>query len=200
FAMQVKGVEAGLHEPRLKPSLGLGYMVDPHGADHVLNMHDTAVSNEMAMKPMRPLGLLEVLPTDEMSPRKVALFKVEQLKAVISDCLLLCFIVGVVSDNKMLADITAAVTGWDTGIMEQMRVAERVLTMARSFNVRQGLTAADDKLPRRYFQPKTDGALSEKGLDPEKMEKAKQYYYTLMGWDAETGIPLPEKLEELGIT
>jgi aldehyde:ferredoxin oxidoreductase len=72
--------------------------------------------------------------------------------------------------------------------------------MARLFNVREGFTAVDDKLPQRYFQPKTNGALSKKGLDPEMMEKAKRYYYVLMGWDPNTGVPLPEKLEELGIT
>jgi aldehyde:ferredoxin oxidoreductase len=99
-----------------------------------------------------------------------------------------------------LAALTSAVTGWDTGVVEQLRVAERILTMARLFNIRQGLTADDDKLPLRFFQPKTDGALANTSLDPEKMDKAKRYYYTLMGWDADTGIPLPEKLEELGIT
>ena len=31
------------------------------------------------------------------------------------------------------------------------------------------------------------------------LEQAKRYYYTLMGWDRNTGIPLPEKVEELGI-
>jgi aldehyde:ferredoxin oxidoreductase len=30
------------------------------------------------------------------------------------------------------------------------------------------------------------------------MDKAKRYYYNLMGWDAK-GVPLPEKLEELCI-
>ncbi len=84
--------------------------------------------------------------------------------------------------------------------MEQLRIAERILTMARLINIREGFTAADDKLPRRYFQPKTDGALADKSLDPASMEKAKSYYYTLMGWDVRTGVPLPEKLEELGIT
>ena len=37
------------------------------------------------------------------------------------------------------------------------------------------------------------------GLDPQKMDQAKRYYYALMGWDRETGIPLPEKVAELGI-
>jgi len=36
-------------------------------------------------------------------------------------------------------------------------------------------------------------------LDPKQLEKAKSYYYTLMGWDAKTGIPTSEKLQELGI-
>ena len=67
------------------------------------------------------------------------------------------------------------------------------------YNLREGLTAADDRLPRRFFQPKTDGVLSDKGLDPEEMDKAKRYYYTLMGWDPSTGVPLPERLEELVI-
>jgi aldehyde:ferredoxin oxidoreductase len=31
------------------------------------------------------------------------------------------------------------------------------------------------------------------------MDQAKKYYYTLMGWDPDTGIPLPEKVAELGI-
>ncbi|GAJ22930.1 unnamed protein product, partial [marine sediment metagenome] len=73
------------------------------------------------------------------------------------------------------------------------------MTMARSFNIREGLSAADDKLPNRFFQPKRNGVLSTKFYDPEQLEKTKSYYYTLMGWDAKTGIPIPEKLQELGI-
>ena len=71
--------------------------------------------------------------------------------------------------------------------------------MARLFNIRERLSAPDDKLPNRFFQPKRDGVLSTKHYDPEQLEKAKSYYYTLMGWDAKTGIPTPEKLQDLGI-
>ena len=83
--------------------------------------------------------------------------------------------------------------------MEQLRVAERMLTMARMFNVRQGLTDEDDKLPSRFFSPTTKGALSDTSLDPDQLDTAKQYYYNLMGWDSK-GVPTPEKLEELGIS
>jgi len=198
FAMQVKGLEAGMHEPRLKPGLGLGFMVNPHGADHNCNMHDTLY---YAMGPkleeLKPLGILEPVPRDDIGPRKVALFRLVQLKEIILDSMGVCNFLPY--SYEQLANATAAVTGWDTGIMEQLRVAERILTMARLFNIHEGFTAADDKLPRRYFQPKTDGALADKPLDPAKMEKAKSYYYTLMSWDAHTGVPTPERLEELDI-
>jgi len=102
-------------------------------------------------------------------------------------------------DAERVANILAAVTGWKTSLVEMLRVAERTLTMARLFNVREGFTAVDDRLPERFFQPKRNGVLSTKSYDRKQLEKAKSYYYTLMGWDVKTGIPTPEKLEELGI-
>jgi aldehyde:ferredoxin oxidoreductase len=197
FTVQVKGLEAGMHEPRLKAGLGLGFMVNPHGADHCCNLHDTAYEIEGQMKELRPLGIIEPLPANDISPRKVALFRLVHLKRIINDSLVVCLFLPY--RFEQLARVTSSVTGWDTGVMEQLRVAERILTVARLFNIREGFTVADDVLPRRFFQPKTDGVLADKPLDPTKMEKAKHYYYTLMGWDSQTGTPIPERLEELGI-
>jgi aldehyde:ferredoxin oxidoreductase len=100
--------------------------------------------------------------------------------------------------NVNINDVLPAVTGWDMSISEQMLVGERIITTARLFNIKQGLTSADDVIPERYYQPKTDGPLSDKPLNRENMEKAKKHYYTLMGWDA-NGVPLPETVEVLYI-
>ena len=54
-------------------------------------------------------------------------------------------------------------------------------------------------MPQRFYEPKTDGVLADKPLDPAKMEAAKRYYYSIMGWDETTGKPKEEKLKELGI-
>ena len=199
FAMHVKGLETGMHEPRLKRGLGLGFMVNPNGGDHVCNIHDDGMANDIVMEPMNSLGLLETLPAEDISPRKVGLFKFEQSKQIIVDCLVMCSFVVLPVDHQMIADITGAVTGWKTSVTEQLRVAERVLTVARLFNINQGFTADDDRLPERFYQPKTNGALSKKGLEPEEMDKAKRYYYSLMGWNPDTGIPLPEKIVEMDI-
>jgi aldehyde:ferredoxin oxidoreductase len=200
FAVQVKKQEFPMHEPRISKALGLGYMVNPHGADHMDSLIDIFYC-DMTEKPnvtvadALPLGFASA-PYKDIGPRKVALFKVLQTKRFIADSLVLCHFLPY--SYSQYAELTAAVTGWDTSVMEQFRTAERILTMCRLFNVREGFTPEDDRLPTRFFQPASDGALSETSLDHEEMEKAKHYYYQLMGWD-DTGNPIPEKLEELGI-
>jgi len=208
FAMQVKGLEAGFHEPRIFPAFGLGFMVNPHGADHCCNfdmpMGSVQIGDDIYVDPeelreLRPLGIIDPIPFYGIGGSQVALFRLVQLKQIVLDSLVLCQFFPY--SYEQIADAVGAFTGWDTGVMELLRVAERTLTLARLFNIREGFTVADDTLPRRFFQPKTGGILAGKPpLDPAKMEKAKSYYYTLMGWDACTGIPTPEKLEELNIT
>ncbi|MFH1032139.1 MAG: aldehyde ferredoxin oxidoreductase family protein [Chloroflexota bacterium] len=199
YAMQVKGLEAGMHEPRAKPGLGLGFMVNPMGADHCCNLHDSAYNvNNRPVREMVQLGMSAPLPVEEMGPRKVAMFKFIQLQRILCDCLVFCQFLPY--DLQQDSDLVSAVTGWKTSVNELLRIPERVLTLARLFNIREGLTAADDNLPKRFFQPKTDGILADKPLNPADFERAKSYYYTLMGWDEHTGVPLPEKLVELEIT
>jgi len=43
FAVQVKGQEYPMHEPRLKRALAIGYAVSPTGADHCHALHDTGL-------------------------------------------------------------------------------------------------------------------------------------------------------------
>jgi len=200
FSMHVKKQEIPMHEPRLNKSLALGYMVNPHGADHCCNLIDIFFAGfgkepDVVVQDALPLGMAPA-PFAGIGPGKVALFRVAQLKRIILDSLVVCMFLPY--SYQQLTEVTSAVTGWNTTTMEQLRVAERTLTMCRLFNVRHGLTADDDRLPSRFFGPTRYGALVDTALDPEKMEKAKRYYYALMGWDS-NGVPTPEKLEELGI-
>ena len=200
FAMHVKSLEFPMHEPRLSKALGLGYMVNPHGADHCDSLIDIFFSAfgeqpNVTIPEFASLGL-EPAPFHGIDSRKVALFKAFQSKRIISDSLVLCMFLPY--SFAQMAELTSAVTGYETSVTELIRVSERILTMFRVFNMREGFTAADDKLPARCFEPTLGGPLSDKPLDPEEMEVAKRYYYHLMGWD-ESGVPTNEKLEELGI-
>ena len=79
---------------------------------------------------------------------------------------------------------------------ELMKVVERGVTLARIFNIREGFSAKDDSLPRRFATTPPDSPL--KGIDPKKLQQAQKTYYHIMGWD-EKGIPIREKLAELEI-
>ena len=200
LAMQVKGLEIPMHEPRLSKGLSLGYMVNPHGADHMDNMMDILMSGygtqlAMILDDALPLGL-EPTTLEDAGPRKVAYFKVQHCKRIITDCLPLCHFLPY--SFAQIVRLVESVTGWETTVMEQIRVAERVLTLCRLFNLGAGFTAKEDRLPDRFYEPTPDGALQDKALNREEMEAAKRYYYDLMGWDAD-GVPKAEKLVELGI-
>jgi aldehyde:ferredoxin oxidoreductase len=69
--------------------------------------------------------------------------------------------------------------------------------MARAFNVRQGFTPADDRLPPRVAERLGSG--SGEPVDPGAVEAALPLYYEMMGWDPVTGVPRKAKLHELDI-
>ena len=50
-----------------------------------------------------------------------------------------------------MAELLAAVTGWNTSSYEIMRYGERRNHLMRVYNLREGLSAADDRLPDRFF-------------------------------------------------
>jgi aldehyde:ferredoxin oxidoreductase len=197
FAMHTKGLEPGMHDPRARqmPGLGIGYTLNPHGADHCFSMGSG--TSPFGLDQYHALGILSAAP-DDLSPSRMFMYKTTHCMGAVKDCLVTCMFAS--PDNNGAVDLVKAVTGWDTSMAEQLKVGERVLTLMRLFNVREGFTKADDTLPKRYYGPKTDGPLADpsKGFDKVGMDKAREYYYFYMGWDSE-GVPRPEKLAELGI-
>ena len=196
FAMQVKGLETPMHEPRIKTNMAFGYMFSPIGADHCEQATDGSISNEKGLAIYHSLGWHTPFAANDLSPRKVGFYRVDMCNYIVIDSLVTCLFVGYGPEGQ--AELVKAVTGWDTGIMELERIGERILTTMRLFNLREGLTAADDVLPERFFEPKTDGPVAQVHLDRKKIDNSRKYFYTLMGWDT-NGIPLPEKVEELYI-
>jgi aldehyde:ferredoxin oxidoreductase len=92
-----------------------------------------------------------------------------------------------------------AVTGKDWDMPYMLKISERIRNLERMFDVRQGLTRADDTLPKKFFDtPLTKGKYEGAVLDKTKFEQMKDEYYELRGWD-KNGIPTKEKLTELGL-
>jgi len=198
FSMEVKGVNIPMHEPRFKHILGVGYMVNPHGADHCFNLHDPLVATEGRLLDQfkELMGDIGPVPAEDYGPIKTAMLRYTFFDRFIRDSLISCQFVPY--SISQLVELTKAITGWDITINEIFTIAERALTMFRLFNIREGLSVDNDQLPDRFYQGKS-GALADKPCDPKAMLEARNYYYALMGWDTKTGIPLKEKVKELQI-
>ncbi len=194
YAMNVKGLEAAMHDARAMLGLKIGYMLNSHGADHCSSFGGG--TSLMGLTDLNKFGILE-LANNDISARRMSLFKLTHCLAMVNDYLVICLMPFINNDQKL--ELMKAVTGWNTGWVELLQVAERILTLMRLFNLREEFTAADDELPLRYYQPKTDGVLATKEIvDQATMGKARQWYYYYMGWD-DKGVPTPEKLAELEI-
>jgi aldehyde:ferredoxin oxidoreductase len=203
FAMEVKGQAYPMHEPRLKRGLAIGYAVSPTGADHCHALHDVGLVSAdeegfVTNEGLRGLGVLEAMPLEDLGPSKVRATIYSTMEHVVNNCLCLCIFVGWTLDERL--EILRAATGWDVSMYELLKVSERALTLARVFNAREGFGVEDDRLAWRSSQPTTSGPLSDEGIDPEELREAIHLYYGMMGWDAETGIPLPSKLHELDVS
>ena len=198
FSMDVKGVSIPMHEPRFKHILGVGYMVNPHGPDHCFNLHDPLIATEGRLLDQYKalMGEIDPPPQEDYGALKTAMLKIAFFDKFIRDSLTACQFVPY--NIAQLVELTNAVTGWDMTVNEIFTIAERALTMYRLFNIREGLSADDDRLPDRFYEGKS-GALEDKPCDPEALLEARNYYYALMGWDTKTGVPLKEKVEELQI-
>lgn len=194
LALEVKGQEVPMHEPRLKMGLGLGYAVSPTGADHCHNLHDTMFAG--TVETLKPLGILEPLPAEDLSARKVRLFTYYSNWMHFLDSAILCHFVP--WSMEQVVTLVQATTGWQTSLWELVKVGERAATLARCYNWREGFRREDDRLPRRFFSAQRAGPLGDQAVSPVKLDEAIAGYYAMMGWDSE-GRPRSEKLAELGI-
>jgi aldehyde:ferredoxin oxidoreductase len=81
--------------------------------------------------------------------------------------------------------------------MEQFKkVGEKIYMMKRLFNLKMGLTGADDRLPKIVLDPVDEGGSAGKSPDFEKIKSA---YYAYRSFDINTGYPDKDKLASLGL-
>jgi aldehyde:ferredoxin oxidoreductase len=78
-----------------------------------------------------------------------------------------------------------------------MKAGERGTTMARVFNLKEGLGRKDDTIPERFYEPIPSGPLKGEKINRKEFVDAISLYYAMMGWDSENGVPTRGRLEEL---
>ena len=183
FAMHVKGLEMPAYHPNAAKGMALGYAVSERGACHLRGAPLTEVLG--GADPLSIVG-------------KAQLFRDHQAESALWNSAVLCCFPGYGMSLKELWQLINAATGFEyASVREFEMTGERINTLARLFNVREGLARAQDTLPARNLAQPLQGSGPAKGhvveLDPMLDE-----YYALMGWD-QNGVPTPERLKELGL-
>ena len=172
LAIHVKGLEPAGYDPRALKGMGLTFGTSPRGACH---LRTTFYKPELS-------GLI---PPDQIEDKAEMLVDYED-RLNIFDTLTLCRFYRDLYTWEELQKTLQLVTGEKRTIEDLRIVAANIATMTRKFNIREGMTAADDRLPKRIHKE----VLPEGGsLSDAEMEYMLQDFYRIRGWDSQ-GIPL----------
>lgn len=97
----------------------------------------------------------------------------------------------------VLLELYNALTGENLGLEELKRIGERIWTLERLYNLREGVE--EDALPVRFFaEDLDDGQPGGPRVDKGRFLAARDLYYKSRGWD-EQGCPSDQKRLELGL-
>jgi aldehyde:ferredoxin oxidoreductase len=206
LAMHAKGLELVPFEPRSQTNLALGYAVAPIGPRYDICEHDwdfdTEVGWDHTLRYSRTLGILERIPMGYMGPEKVRNFKALHTLWSAADALDMCIFAVAptrILSMPVMAELLRAATGWETSSYELMRYGERRVHLMRWYNLREGLTKADDTLPTRFHTRAIEGGPQAGAvIDRQKFAESVQTFYAMMGWDEE-GVPLESTLYDAGL-
>ncbi|MFQ5850916.1 MAG: aldehyde ferredoxin oxidoreductase family protein [Candidatus Binatia bacterium] len=188
LAMQVKGLELPGYEPRSLKTMALGLAVSPRGACH----------NRSGAYEADFSGQVDRLSAD---PGRGALVVASEDFAAVLDSLIVCKFLRKCFTNfyTEAADLLSKVTGWPCSSVELRRIGERIHTLKKLFNVREGWQPKDDWLPQRLLNEALPaGVVRGVGLSAAELQEMIQGYYKARGWD-ESGFVPEKKLTELGI-
>lgn len=181
--MGSKGQEFPAYDPRGFQGMGVAYATCNRGGCH-LRAWTPGPETSGQMDPHTPEGKGEWVAH-------------EQDRTTAHDNTGLClFVGGAGGPLETFVPCTAAATGVDYTLDEFVKVGERTWNLEKLFNLKAGLTKADDSLPKRLLKEGHQAGPS-KGVTVN-LDAMLPVYYQERGWDEE-GVPSQEKLRELGL-
>ncbi|QAU13978.1 aldehyde ferredoxin oxidoreductase [Halorubrum sp. BOL3-1] len=177
----VKGMDLGSYDPRGAETMGLAFATSDRGGCH---------------RRARPVEVEAVADPRWTPEQRAAVVADEQDRRAALWCL--------VADD-FLADVFGPEAGieWFAALGDERDpddirlLGERVWTLVRLFNLREGFDRDDDALPDALTTEADDGG--EGGLDPDAFETLLDRYYAYRDWDRE-GRPTTQLLDRLGLS
>jgi aldehyde:ferredoxin oxidoreductase len=171
-AIHVKGLEPAGYDPRVLKGMGLAYGTSDRGACH---LRTTFYKPELA----------KMIDPEQIAGKAEMLAEWED-RLTIFDSLVLCRFYRDLYQWEQLSTMIKAITGLTLDNDAMRRIARSIADGTRRFNIREGLTSEEDKLPGRFYTealPETSKVITEEQMDQLLLD-----YYRARGWD-DKGIP-----------
>ena len=173
IAIHVKGLEPPGYDPRVLKGMGLAYATSTRGACH---LRATFYKAELS-------GMIDQAITEG----KAKMFIDFENRLTLFNTQILCVFYRDMILWPELRQLVKAVTGWDYTQKELEELANRIVTLTKAFNIREGASREQDTLPKRMFrEPLNEG---KDTITVEELDFMLDEYYKLRGWDNQ-GRPL----------
>ena len=188
----VKGMELGSYDPRGAETMALAFATSDRGGCH---------------RRARPVEAEAVAAPEWTPEEQAATVADEQDRRAALWCLVGDdFLADVFGPTAAAEWLTALGDGRDPDDLADL--GERVWTLVRLFNLREGFTREDDALPEALTTGTDGGAdgetadgdperdSTEGGIDPDAFDEVLDRYYAYRGWDR-AGVPTKQLLDRL---
>jgi aldehyde:ferredoxin oxidoreductase len=189
LAQHIKGVEVTGYDLRCLKTAALGFAVSFRGADH--NRHGAYAFDVK--------GKVDRLKAEKGRGKLVR--DMEDVYSLIDSFIVCKFSRGTYyKELPDMAKLYSLVTGYEMAPEELKKSGERINTVARLINIREGLSRKDDTLPWKVMNmPIPDeGPVKGAFVSQDELDLLLDDYYDSRGWTLE-GVPTTEKLKELGM-
>jgi aldehyde:ferredoxin oxidoreductase len=191
FTVEVKGLEAPMHDPRGFHGMGLAYMTSVRGACHLMHF---ALPVEQGMSPFTEAGFQENY-MGQTSEGKAEMIKLCEDLGLPCNSLVICEFVAWTYSANELAEIVRVTTGFDFTLKDLLACGERTWLLKRGLGNMMGVSSKDDRLPKRILTPLEEGSAAGSVPDVEKLLRE---YYRIRGLDQD-GKPKKEVLMKAGL-
>ena len=197
YAMHIKGLELPMHDPRHNQSFAIHFTLHGTGPDHCTGSFDDMDGNNLGRFGVEDQSPpIEKVPSHELGPPKAQFLYSVGIYRQLCNHLALCLFIPWTLEQCMQA--LSAITDWDTSYRMLRQVVDRTVTMTRIFNLREGFSVDDEKLPERFYSPPPSGPLKEVAVDRQQLAAAQQHFFQIYGWD-KRGVPTDRLLSDLDI-
>jgi aldehyde:ferredoxin oxidoreductase len=189
LAQHIKGLEVTGYDMRCLKTAALSYAVSFRGADH----------NRSSAYAVDLKGKVNRLKAEKGRGKIVK--DLEDTFALL-DSFIVCKNArgSFYKELEDMAKLYRLVTGSDMTVGELSSAAERIITLARLINLREGLSRKDDTLPWKVMNEPIpdDGPVKGAVVTQDELDLMLDDYYQARGWTLE-GVPTTSKLRELGM-